>query len=63
MVITVRMAGSEPKCEIDVERVYRELGQAGRFHVLGLALVALAAVQVGTLHTTYIFLAGDVPYR
>lgn len=54
---------SELKCGIDVERVYKELGQAGRFHLRVFVLVALAAVQVGLLHTTYIFLAADAPYR
>lgn len=50
-------------CGVDVEAVFRQLGQAGRFHARVLALAALAAVQVGLLHTTYIFLAADVPYR
>lgn len=57
------LAGGAQGCELDVERVLRELGQAGRFHARALALAALAAVQVGMLHTTYIFLAADVPYR
>lgn len=57
------MPGSEDKCGVDVEGVYRELGQAGCFHRRVFVLVALAAVQVGLLHTTYIFLAADVPYR
>ncbi|KAL4709505.1 hypothetical protein ACJJTC_007236 [Scirpophaga incertulas] len=50
-------------CGIDADAVLYQLGQAGRFHLRVYALVALAAVQVGLLHTTYIFLAADVPYR
>lgn len=50
-------------CGVDADGVLRQLGQAGRFHLRVYALVALAAVQVGLLHTTYIFLAADVPYR
>lgn len=49
--------------EVDAESVVRQLGQAGRFHLRVYVLVALAAVQVGLLHTTYIFLAASVPYR
>jgi hypothetical protein len=50
-------------CGVDADGVLRQLGQAGRFHLKVYVLVALAAVQVGMLHTTYIFLAADVPYR
>lgn len=49
--------------EVDVDGVLQQLGQAGRFHLRTYFLVALVAVQVGLLHTTYIFLAADVPYR
>lgn len=49
--------------DVDVDRVMLELGQAGWFHLRIYLLVALAAVQVGLLHTTYIFLAADIPYR
>ncbi|CAH2084348.1 unnamed protein product [Euphydryas editha] len=49
--------------DLDVDKLMCELGQAGRFHVRMYVLVALAAVQVGLLHTTYIFLAADLPYR
>uniref|UniRef100_A0A2A4K7E3 Major facilitator superfamily (MFS) profile domain-containing protein n=1 Tax=Heliothis virescens TaxID=7102 RepID=A0A2A4K7E3_HELVI len=48
---------------LDADSVVRQLGQAGRFHCRVYALLALVAVQVGLLHTTYIFLAGRVPYR
>lgn len=48
---------------VDVDSVMRQLGVLGRFHRRVYPLVALAAVQVGLLHTTYIFLAGDVDYR
>lgn len=52
------------KCiEVSPDNVMRELGQAGRFHLRVYVLVAMAAVQVGLLHTTYIFLAADIPYR
>ncbi|PZC71373.1 hypothetical protein B5X24_HaOG204871 [Helicoverpa armigera] len=47
---------------LDADGVVRQLGQAGRFHCRVYALLALVAVQVGLLHTTYIFLAGRVPY-
>lgn len=50
-------------CGVDADSVVRQLGQAGPFHLRVYAMVALAAAQVGMLHTTYIFLAGDVPYR
>ncbi|RVE51970.1 hypothetical protein evm_003436 [Chilo suppressalis] len=50
-------------CGVDADNVLRQLGQAGRFHLRVYALVGLAAIQVGLLHTTYIFLAADVPYR
>lgn len=49
--------------EVDAESVLRQLGQAGRFHLRAYVLLALVAVQVGLLHTTYIFLAATVPYR
>lgn len=49
--------------EVNTDSVMRELGQAGRFHLRMYLLVALVAVQVGMLHTTYIFLAGSIPYR
>lgn len=49
--------------EVDADSVVRQLGQAGRFHLRVYVLVALVAVQVGLLHTTYIFLAARVPYR
>ncbi|KAJ8716904.1 hypothetical protein PYW07_003531 [Mythimna separata] len=49
--------------EVDAESVLRQLGQLGPFHLRAYALLALAALQVGLLHTTYIFLAGSVPYR
>lgn len=62
-VSEVKSSRSDLACGVDVESVYRQLGQAGRFHARVLALVALAAVQVGLLHTTYIFLAADVHYR
>ncbi|CAH0719743.1 unnamed protein product, partial [Brenthis ino] len=53
----------EQKCgEVNSDSVMRELGQAGRFHLRMYVLVALVAVQVGMLHTTYIFLAGSIPY-
>ncbi|KAG7299214.1 hypothetical protein JYU34_017766 [Plutella xylostella] len=48
---------------VDVDGVMKQLGQLGRFHCRAFALLALVAVQVGMLHTTYIFLAGDVHYR
>lgn len=48
--------------EVDGERVVGELGVRW-FHARVGLLVALVAVQVGMLHTTYIFLAADVPYR
>lgn len=54
--------GAKPG-EVDAESVLLQLGQAGRFHLRVYVLVALVAVQVGLLHTTYIFLAGRVPYR
>ncbi|KAJ8723060.1 hypothetical protein PYW08_002972 [Mythimna loreyi] len=48
--------------EVDAESVLRQLGQLGCFHLRAYVLLALAALQVGLLHTTYIFLAGNVPY-
>lgn len=48
---------------VDVDSVMRQLGVLGRFHRRVYPLVALAAMQVGLLHTTYIFLAADVNYR
>lgn len=55
---------AEPaRAEVDADSVVRQLGQAGRFHLRVYLLVALVAVQVGLLHTTYIFLAARVPYR
>ncbi|KPJ16074.1 hypothetical protein RR48_06029 [Papilio machaon] len=48
---------------VDADSILRQLGQAGRFHLQVYVMVALAAFQVGLLHTTYIFLAADVPYR
>lgn len=48
---------------VDVDSIVRQLGVLGRFHRRVYPLVALAAMQVGLLHTTYIFLAGDVDYR
>ncbi|VVC91062.1 unnamed protein product [Leptidea sinapis] len=48
---------------VDVDGIMVALGQAGRYHVRVFIMVALAAFQVGLLHTTYIFLAGSVPYR
>lgn len=48
---------------VQLDGVLRQLGAAGRFHRRVYVLVALAAVQVGLLHTTYIFLAADLPYR
>lgn len=59
-------AGSAPSSApsgLDVDSVVRQLGVLGRFHRRVYPLVALAAVQVGLLHTTYIFLAADVNYR
>lgn len=50
-------------CGVDAEAVVQQLGQAGRFHLRVYLLVAFGAFQVGLLHTTYIFLAGDIPYR
>lgn len=35
----------------------------GYFQLLSYVLAALAAVQVGLLHTTYVFLAADLPHR
>ncbi|GBP53895.1 hypothetical protein EVAR_96573_1 [Eumeta japonica] len=35
----------------------------GAWRVALLALAAMAALQVGLLHTTYVFLAADVSYR
>lgn len=58
-----RSPTSSLSCGVDADSVLRQLGQAGRFHLRVYVLVALAAVQVGLLHTTYIFLAADVPYR
>ncbi|KAF9417529.1 hypothetical protein HW555_005359 [Spodoptera exigua] len=61
------MAGEDKKTpapgDVDADSVVRQLGQAGRFHMRVYVLMALAAVQVGLLHTTYIFLAAGVPYR
>lgn len=60
------MAGEDKRTapgEVDADSVVRQLGQAGRFHLRVYVLMALAAVQVGLLHTTYIFLAASVPYR
>lgn len=54
---------TEKYVEVSPDNVMRELGQAGRFHMRVYVLVAMAAVQVGLLHTTYIFLAADIPYR
>lgn len=48
---------------VDVDGVVRQLGVRGRFHRRVYPLLALAAVQVGLLHTTYIFLAADVDSR
>ncbi|KAH9633783.1 hypothetical protein HF086_005417 [Spodoptera exigua] len=60
------MAGEDKKTpapgDVDADSVVRQLGQAGRFHMRVYVLMALAAVQVGLLHTTYIFLAAGVPY-
>ncbi|CAH2241418.1 jg15615 [Pararge aegeria aegeria] len=55
--------GPEPVQPVDPESVMRELGHLGRFHLQVYLLIALAAVQVGLVHVTYIFLAADVPYR
>lgn len=46
---------------LDCDSVLAQLG--GWFRARVLVCAALAAVQVGLLHTTYIFLAADVPYR
>lgn len=54
---------SEAKGPVEADVVLKQLGQAGRFHIRVYVLVAFAAFQVGLLHTTYIFLAADVPYR
>ncbi|KAL0830928.1 hypothetical protein ABMA28_003009 [Loxostege sticticalis] len=61
--LEARSPTSSLSCGVDADSVLRQLGQAGRFHLRVYVLVALAAVQVGLLHTTYIFLAADVPYR
>lgn len=55
--------GEKTSTEVDTDSIMRQLGQAGRFHLRVYVLVAFAAIQVGLLHTTYIFLAGRVPYR
>lgn len=57
------MAAGDAPSGVDVDSVVRQLGVLGRFHLCVYPLVALAAMQVGLLHTTYIFLAGDVNYR
>lgn len=46
---------------LDCDAVLAQLG--GWFRARVLLCAALAAVQVGLLHTTYIFLAADGPYR
>ncbi|CAH2270037.1 jg17890 [Pararge aegeria aegeria] len=55
--------GPELVQPVDPESVMRELSHLGRFHLQVYLLIALAAVQVGLVHVTYIFLAADVPYR
>lgn len=57
------MAAGKAPSGVDVDSVMRQLGVLGRYHRRVYPLVALAAMQVGLLHTTYIFLAGDVNYR
>ncbi|CAH2047611.1 unnamed protein product, partial [Iphiclides podalirius] len=54
---------SVPKDVLEADAVLKQLGQAGRFHIRMYVMVAMATFQVGLLHTTYIFLAADVPYR
>lgn len=61
--VAVGMGGAAHGTQVQLDSVLKQLGQASRFHCRVYALVALAAVQVGLLHTTYIFLAGDLPYR
>lgn len=58
-----KMEKTDKFVELNPDIVMQELGQAGRFHMRVYVLVALVAVQVGLLHTTYIFLAADIPYR
>ena len=60
---TADRPASRARGEVDAESVLRQLGQAGRFHLRAYFLLALVGVQVGLLHTTYIFLAATVPYR
>ncbi|XP_038214161.1 organic cation transporter protein-like isoform X2 [Zerene cesonia] len=48
---------------VDAEVLMRELGQFRRFHLLNYVLVFLASFMSCIYYTSYIFLAGDVPYR
>lgn len=48
---------------VDPDGIMKQLGQTGKFHLRMYVMMGLACVQVGLLHTTYIFLAAGVPYR
>ncbi|XP_075975360.1 organic cation transporter protein-like isoform X1 [Anticarsia gemmatalis] len=67
MSVVEKPAAEEEKTKsnqpLDPDSILRQLGQAGKFHLRVYLLVALAAIQVGILHTTYIFLAGRENYR
>lgn len=63
MTVTSKDQRSGASGGVDVDRVLGQLGQAGQFHLRVYVMVAVAVIQVGMLHTTYIFLAGSVPYR
>lgn len=46
-----------------VDQAIQELGSWGRFHLLVYALMTLATIASEVTGSTFIFLAGDVPYR
>ncbi|XP_061714577.1 organic cation transporter protein-like isoform X2 [Cydia pomonella] len=56
-----KQEAKSPSDRVDCDELLARLG--GWFRARVLLCAALAAVQVGLLHTTYIFLAADVPYR
>ncbi|CAG9787573.1 unnamed protein product [Diatraea saccharalis] len=48
---------------VDTDRLMKELGQVGRFHLINYFLLSLPVFLAAVYGINYVFLAADVPYR